>query len=246
MGATLSLPEDFSAHGPRIDALLRHSLVASVALFALAMAILLALVRKGRRRTRSEPFAPDAERWFSRAAVMLAAVMLAGLDLPLIARAERDLRTALWAFPHGASVVRVEVMAHRWSWSFRHPGADARFGTPDDVVSLRELRVPLGAPVSLSLTSNDVVHEFYAPGLRLGQDAIPGRYTRAWFRPTRLGAIEVVCAQYCGWAHPTMRAVVRVLPRADFDAWITEESRESQRLYDGGIRRPDTAWSFDP
>ena len=68
----------------------------------------------------------------------------------------------------------MEVTAQQWAWTFRYPGADGRFNTADDFVTLNELRVPVDRAVYLQLTSKDVVHSFYLPNFRNKIDAIPG------------------------------------------------------------------------
>ena len=41
-----------------------------------------------------------------------------------------------------------------------------------------------GATVTLTMTSQDVIHSFYVPAFRVKQDVLPGRYTTEWFNPT--------------------------------------------------------------
>ena len=42
---------------------------------------------------------------------------------------------------------------------------------------INELHVPLGRPVKLTMTSQDVIHSFFVPAFRIKQDVLPGRYT---------------------------------------------------------------------
>ena len=65
------------------------------------------------------------------------------------------------------------------------------------------LRVPAGRPVRLLMTSRDVIHCFFVPAFRLKQDALPGRYTDAWFEATTPGRYQIFCAEYCGIGHST-------------------------------------------
>lgn len=109
--------------------------------------------------------------------------------------------------PEGAMVVK--VIARQWSWIFRY----------DNGIEDPELRVPVGKPVKLLLTSQDVIHGFYAPAFRIKQDAVPGMTTYLWFQPTEVGAFDVMCSQYCGLEHSHMLTKLLVLPEADFTKW---------------------------
>ncbi|HET6437419.1 MAG TPA: cytochrome c oxidase subunit II [Anaeromyxobacter sp.] len=112
--------------------------------------------------------------------------------------------------------MNVYVQGKKWMWKFAYPGGPS---------SLDVLRVPAGRPVRLLITSRDVIHSFFVPELRLKQDALPGRYTDAWFQADRPGEYEVLCTQYCGLGHSAMRAGLVVMPAPEFDAWMTAQRR---------------------
>jgi len=124
-----------------------------------------------------------------------------------------------------ADAMDVYVMAKKWMWKFSYQGG------PN---GLDVLRVPVGRPVRLLITSRDVIHSFYAPAFRIKRDALPGRYTELWFTPTRTGRYPVFCAEFCGTGHSTMRAEVDVLDGEEFERWIQSEQR-------GRVAQRDTA-----
>jgi cytochrome c oxidase subunit 2 len=109
--------------------------------------------------------------------------------------------------PEGAMVVK--VIARQWSWLFQYEN-----GLQDP-----ELRVPVGKPVKLLLTSKDVIHGFYAPAFRIKQDAVPGMTNTLWFQPTEVGTFDVLCSQYCGLEHSHMLTKIVVLPQEAFTKW---------------------------
>ena len=111
-------------------------------------------------------------------------------------------------------------------------GPDGRFATPDDVVTLGELHVPTGRPISLKLRSKDVVHSFYLPNFRTKIDAIPGNTTRLWFQAQEAGQYEIGCAQHCGPNHYKMRGTLTALPRQGFDTWLAAASEDARRGFD--------------
>jgi len=119
----------------------------------------------------------------------------------------------IFTFAHTppADARTVYVIARQWMWKVEHPEGQREINT---------LHVPLGMPVRLAMTSQDVIHSFYVPAFRLKQDVLPGRYTQLWFVPTRLGSFPLLCAQYCGLDHASMGGEIIVMPPAGFARWL--------------------------
>jgi cytochrome c oxidase subunit II len=115
--------------------------------------------------------------------------------------------------PNGA--YQVLVNAKKWSWSFTYGG-----GEQDNV-----LHVPVNTPISLVMTSEDVIHSFYVPEFRVKKDVVPGRYNKLWFEATAVGEYNLFCAEYCGQQHSQMLAKVIVEPMDDFKAYLGELER---------------------
>ena len=78
---------------------------------------------------------------------------------------------------------------------------------------INELHVPVNRDIRLTLTSEDVIHDFYVPAFRTKTDVLPGKYTTEWFRPTKIGAYHIFCAEYCGTKHSGMIGTVYVHER---------------------------------
>ncbi|MEO8809649.1 MAG: cytochrome c oxidase subunit II [Rhodanobacter sp.] len=110
-----------------------------------------------------------------------------------------------------ADAQTIYVVAKQWMWKIQHPGGQREINT---------LHVPLGQPVRLTMTSQDVIHSFYVPAFRIKQDVLPDRYTRLWFTATRLGRFRFFCTQYCGLDHSKMGGFVVVMRPADFARWL--------------------------
>ncbi|HEX8948011.1 MAG TPA: cytochrome c oxidase subunit II [Dissulfurispiraceae bacterium] len=109
--------------------------------------------------------------------------------------------------PKGA--MPVNVIGRQWSWSFHYGN-----GKEADV-----LRVPLGKPVELILTSEDVLHSFYIPAYRIKEDTVPGMKTHLWFIANTAGSYDIFCTEYCGLAHSHMLSKLIAMPEGDFNAW---------------------------
>lgn len=114
-----------------------------------------------------------------------------------------------------------EITGRQFQWLVRYPGADGSIGTADDLVLTNDLHLVKGRPAVVQLRSEDVLHSFYLPQMRVKQDAVPGLTIPVWFDADKSGLYELVCAELCGWGHYTMRATVVVHEdQADFDAWF--------------------------
>ena len=75
------------------------------------------------------------------------------------------------------------------------------------------------------MTSRDVIHSFFVPAFRVKQDVVPGRYTTMWFEAVAPGSYSVLCSQYCGTGHSTMRGEVVALEPAEFERWLHGEQK---------------------
>ena len=107
--------------------------------------------------------------------------------------------------------LQVYVVGKQWMWKIQHA---------DGHREINELHVPIGRAVQLTMTSEDVIHDFFVPAFRMKKDVVPGRYTMAWFTATRPGRYHLFCSQYCGTKHSTMIGWVDVMEPAAFQSWL--------------------------
>jgi cytochrome c oxidase subunit 2 len=119
--------------------------------------------------------------------------------------------TAALAVPADTALT-IRVTAHQWWWEVHYP--------EQDFVTANELHVPAGLPVRIELTSADVIHSFWVPGLNGKVDAIPGQVTELWLEAGGSGVHRGHCAEFCGVQHGNMKLLVLAEPRASFDAWL--------------------------
>jgi cytochrome c oxidase subunit 2 len=155
--------------------------------------------------------------WTAVPAVLLLFIAFAQMDTWAKIKFERT-------FPEEGRYSRenpiAEVVASQFDWRMRYPGRDGTLGTVDDLENPFEFVVPMGEDVVFNLRSRDVIHSFFVPEFRLKQDALPGHTIPMWFNAMQAGTYDLVCAELCGWGHYKMAGRVRVLPRADFEAWL--------------------------
>lgn len=110
-----------------------------------------------------------------------------------------------------AGAVEYHVTGKQWMWKTQHPTGQRE---------INDLHLPVGQPVKLTMTSEDVIHSFYIPAFRAKADVIPGRYTTMWFTPTRPGVYHLFCAEYCGTEHSRMIGSVTVLESDAYQKWL--------------------------
>ena len=111
-----------------------------------------------------------------------------------------------------ANAMEINVVGKQWMWKVQHP---------DGQREINELHVPVGQPVRLTMTSQDVIHDFGIPAFRVKQDVLPGRYTSEWFQATRPGTYHLFCDQYCGTQHSRMVGQVVVMKPEEYQAWLS-------------------------
>jgi cytochrome c oxidase subunit 2 len=99
----------------------------------------------------------------------------------------------------------------RWMWRFQHV---------DGQREINQLHVPVGVPIKVTFTSEDVLHDLFIPAFRVKADAIPGRYSTIWFTATKTGEYHLFCAEYCGTRHSGMIGTVYVMEPDAYQAWL--------------------------
>ncbi|MDC0712191.1 cytochrome c oxidase subunit II [Stigmatella sp. ncwal1] len=242
---TLALPENASAHGHRIDALLASSHFLEAVLAAVMLGWLVLAVWRFRN---APPTAVDGGTRRSRRWVMALALAAVGVvDGTLFVRSLGYLDEVLWNFGppmKHPDTVRLELNAHQWAWEARYAGEDGHFGTADDVVTWNDVRVPVGVPVWVQLASTDVVHGFSLPNFRVKLDAVPGRVNQTWFQAAREGVWEVACYQHCGTSHYKMRGELTVMTPEAYAAWLREASRQAVQAYDAADAAAHWGWEW--
>jgi len=76
------------------------------------------------------------------------------------------------------------------------------------------------------------IHSLFIPNVRVKYDAIPGKETHLWFKPTKSGKYEIACAEICGEMHYRMKAYLVVLSEEDYKKWIENAPYEVSVLKD--------------
>jgi cytochrome c oxidase subunit 2 len=120
------------------------------------------------------------------------------------------------ARPDGAKPLEVQVIAQQWQFTFRYPSYGG--------LETQDLVIPSGRYTEFHVTSLDVIHSFWAVGLGVKADAVPGADNVVFVRPDRTGPFQIRCAELCGLWHGQMyQLTARVETEAGFRMWIAEQ-----------------------
>jgi cytochrome c oxidase subunit 2 len=135
----------------------------------------------------------------------------------------------------GSNRLKIEVEGEQFSWQFTYPNG---------AIAFDRMRVPVGEPVELTVSapSWDVIHSWWIPALGGKIDAIPGRINHTWFSATKTGVYTGRCAELCGVQHAAMLMSVEVMPRDQFDSWVSERAAQ-QRANQAGATLGREEWT---
>jgi cytochrome c oxidase subunit 2 len=212
-------PEQASTFAERVDALYYYLLSVSGFFVLLIFALIFYFAVKYRRRSEDEQTPP-----------ILGSIPLevAWIVVPFIL----VMITFVWgaslyftAFSPPANAMEIFVIGKQWMWKVQHPEGRRE---------IDELHVPVGYPVKLTITSQDVIHSFYIPAFRIKMDAVPGRYTSTWFEASKTGTFHLFCAEFCGTAHAGMVGRVVVMKPSEYEQWLRTGAPEESLVAAGG------------
>lgn len=125
-----------------------------------------------------------------------------------------------------------EITARQFEWRIRYPAPGRNFKnkaeidewlkrpSPDDVYSVNDLHCPANKKVLIHLRTEDVLHSFFIPDLRVKQDAVPGLVIPVWFEASKRNHYDLICAELCGWGHYKMRGRISAESQAEFDQYL--------------------------
>jgi len=199
------LPEQASTFAGRYDTLFFFLCGVSLFFAVLIAAVILVFAIRYRRRTADQKGADIHGS-------MLLEIVWSGIPFAI----------AMFVFVWSASLflsmarppddaLEIFVVGKQWMWKLQHLEGRRE---------INELHVPVGQPIKLTMTSEDVIHSFYVPAFRVKADVVPGRYTTAWFEATKVGSYHLFCAEYCGTEHSRMIGRVVVQEPHEYEQWL--------------------------
>jgi len=124
----------------------------------------------------------------------------------------------------GGPTLTIGVNGQQYIWRYDYPGSEQLF-------SYYEMVVPTDTTVVLDVTASDVIHSWWIPELGGKVDGVPGHVNKTWFKipASKAGRVfEGQCAELCGEGHADMRAEVRAVRPAQFEAWADRQRADIQ------------------
>jgi cytochrome c oxidase subunit II len=212
------VPDQASSVAWQVDAiLLAYTLITIFFTVLIAGAVLFFSIkyRRGSSADRSNPIAGSLKLELTWT---IAPLILAMAAFTWAAKVYFDMAHV----PEGA--MEVTVVGRQWMWKIQHPTGQRE---------INELHVPMGQPVRLIMTSQDVIHSFFVPAFRVKQDVVPGLYTDLWFEATKPGTYHLFCTEYCGTEHSRMIGTVTVMDPKDYEQWLRSGSVEESMVQTG-------------
>ena len=119
--------------------------------------------------------------------------------------------------------ITVEVTGKQWWWDFDYVN--------EKITAANELHLEVGTPVTLNLTSADVIHAFWVPRMSGKRDCTPGRTQPLYFTPREVGSFDGQCAELCGASHALMGLRIVVHPKEGEDSylnWVAHQARPAR------------------
>jgi len=163
-------------------------------------------------------------------------LILLGLALPSIGLLQAQYKPA----PKDAVVLK--AIGNQWYWSYEYPGnggfsitsnmlkeanevgkgerARTAIDGPRLLATDTRVVLPVGVPIRLITTSNDVIHSWEIPAFWIKLDAIPGRLNETSFTIEKEGVYFGVCSELCGARHGYMPITVQAVKPAVFAQWV--------------------------
>jgi cytochrome c oxidase subunit 2 len=160
--------------------------------------------------------------------------------LILVAIAIPSFRLLHLQYSYPKADLTLKATGYQWYWEHGYPELGFSFETrmlddasreeliaqnipaPRNLAVDNEVIVPVNKVVNVLITSapDGVIHDWTVPSFGSKVDAVPGRVTTTWFKPTVEGIFYGQCSELCGKDHAFMPIGVRVVSEQTFAAWV--------------------------
>ena len=120
--------------------------------------------------------------------------------------------------------ITIKADAQQWLWRYEYPIKEPSEDgfSADQAYSYQELVVPVDTPITLDISSTDVLHSWSVPALAPTAEAVPGIEGEVNFTATETGTFEGRSTRFSGPGYPTMRTRVIVVEPDEYEAFVKE------------------------
>ena len=207
-----SIFSSVTASAERITRLTWFMIILAAVVYAVVIALMIIAIRRNRSAPRDAVNLSDpGSRW----------VVIGGLIMPSVVLGA-VLVFSLWAMGRERverPALTIDVTGHQWWWEANYRFADL----PDQFRTANELHIPVGVPVRIALTTNDVIHSFWVPQLQGKIDLIPGDTNEVRLVVRQSGTYRGICAEFCGAEHARMGISVIAEDSSTFRQWARQQ-----------------------
>jgi cytochrome c oxidase subunit II len=217
LDVALPLPMPGSVQAATIDEVINWHLWLIAFLFSLVMVFMLYSIVVFRRRAGDES---DGQHFEGNTTLE---ILWTALPLALVVIfAFYGIDTLNRVTSAAADEVTIKTVGRQWSWLFEYEGG----------VQSAELVLPVNRPIYMELETQDVNHAFWIQEFRVKQDLLAGQTTHVRFTPTMTSEeymatagkeFKLRCAELCGRDHHKMMIPIKVVPEAEFTAWLDQQ-----------------------
>jgi cytochrome c oxidase subunit 2 len=144
--------------------------------------------------------------------------------------------------PAPKDAITLKAIGNQWFWSYEYPDnggiqltanmlkeqsqvpAGTRYRTDADGPRLlatdQRVVLPVGVPIRLVTTAQDVIHSWAVPAFWIKLDAVPGKLNETSFTIEKPGIYFGQCSELCGARHAYMPITVEAVSPAEFAQWV--------------------------
>jgi cytochrome c oxidase subunit II len=192
-----------------------ESMIAAAVFAAVCAAIIVAFALSRRRRRHDRP--PSQAEEHPRLEFAYAAVIAAIAGFVVWLSFHTTSQENASAQP---SAAKIQVTGFQWCWRFTYPSTKKSVTGTCDGGSLPTMVVPVGQPITLQISSTDVIHSWWVPELRYKLDAFPDHVNTVTLIVDRTGRWAGRCAEFCGHWHTYMDFYLKAVPPKQFEQWL--------------------------
>lgn len=129
--------------------------------------------------------------------------------------------------------VNIKITGYPWKW--RYDYRDQKISVFSHLIASTQnqryllhvekpIVVPIHQKIRFLITSNDVIHSWWAPALGIKHNTIPGFIHETWARIDKPGIYQGQCTQQCGLSNAYRPIVVDARTQEDFLRWVLEQT----------------------
>ena len=167
--------------------------------------------------------------------------------------------------PAPDNAVTLKAIGNQWYWTYEYPdnggiqltsnmlkekgdpsiAKGGRYRTDADGPRLlatdQRVVLPVGVPIRLVTTAQDVIHSWEIPAFWVKLDAVPGKLNETSFTIEKPGVYFGVCSELCGARHAYMPITVEAVSPEVFAQWVASKGGTMP-----GANKPSAAQPAQP